>query len=102
MTEFVFRPRAQQEVLEDRDWYEQKSPGLGLRFAKAVEAALHAAAAHSMAYMLIPGSSCRRILLKRFPYSLVFLVQPDSLVIVACFHHRRDPRLLCERVRSEA
>ena len=38
-----FRPEARAEVLEARSWYEAHSPGLGLEFARAVDAALAAA-----------------------------------------------------------
>jgi plasmid stabilization system protein ParE len=29
---------------------------------------------------------------KKFPYSLFFLVEPDALLVIACFHSSRDPR----------
>jgi plasmid stabilization system protein ParE len=34
----------------------------------------------------------RRARLHRFPYGLFFRVLPDALVVLACFHARRDPR----------
>lgn len=36
----VFRPEARAEVREARERYEAQSPGLGLEFARAVEAVL--------------------------------------------------------------
>ena len=36
----VFRPEARDELLEARAWYESKATGLGLEFARVVEAAV--------------------------------------------------------------
>jgi toxin ParE1/3/4 len=33
----------------------------------------------------------RRVLMKRFPYALFYLIQEESIVVVACFHAKRDP-----------
>jgi hypothetical protein len=34
----VFRPQAEDEVLEVRQWYESKRPGLGQEFGQALDA----------------------------------------------------------------
>jgi hypothetical protein len=31
-------------------------------------------------------------LLRRFPYSLLYLIQRESVDVLGCFHVRRDPR----------
>jgi plasmid stabilization system protein ParE len=31
-------------------------------------------------------------LLRRFPYGIYYRIYPDSIVIVACMHGRRDPK----------
>jgi hypothetical protein len=34
----------------------------------------------------------RRALLRRFPYALMFVVEPDdALTVIACFHGSREP-----------
>jgi len=40
-----------------------------------------------------------RVLLRRFPYSLVYQFQGDTLVVLACFRHRRNPRTLSDRIK---
>jgi plasmid stabilization system protein ParE len=40
----------------------------------------------------------RRFVLPRFPYSLVDLDDPSSLVFVAVAHHRREPSYWADRV----
>lgn len=85
-----FRPQARRELLEAQAWYEDRAVGLGLEFVRAVDAALQAAARHPLAYPLVDGSA-RRVVVRRFPYSVVFDVHPSELLILAVFHHRRAP-----------
>jgi hypothetical protein len=33
----------------------------------------------------------RRALMRRFPYSLLFVIEGDALIVIACFHASRDP-----------
>jgi plasmid stabilization system protein ParE len=33
----------------------------------------------------------RRALLRKFPYVLFYLVEAERIVVLACFHARRDP-----------
>jgi plasmid stabilization system protein ParE len=87
----VFRPEARVESIEARDWYESRSPGLGFEFVRALEVALGAATRSPEAFAVIEGE-LRRVILRRFPYSLIFRAHPDQLVVVAVFHHRRQPR----------
>jgi hypothetical protein len=44
----------------------------------------------------VPDASRGR--LRRFPYGLFYRILPDALVVLACFHARRDPRRWQERV----
>jgi len=34
----------------------------------------------------------RRARVKLFPYALFYVVDGDELLVIACFHSRRDPR----------
>lgn len=92
----VFRPEARAEVLEGQAWYESCSPGLGFEFARAVEVAVASAVRNPQAFTQV-STSCRRVLLRRFPYSLVYRVRGDEFLVVAVFHHRRDPAQLVRR-----
>jgi plasmid stabilization system protein ParE len=93
----AFRPEAQAEVLEAKAWYEQQLPGLGLDFARALDAAIASAVRTPQAYPYVEAEF-RRILLRRFPYSVIYRVLPAGLLVVAVFHHRRKPGAWLSRV----
>jgi plasmid stabilization system protein ParE len=94
----LFRPEAREDVIQARDWYERQSAGLGGEFARALEAAVAAASRSPDAFPEISGEF-RRVLLRRFPYSLAYQFDGDTLVVLACFHHRRNPRTLSDRIK---
>lgn len=56
-----------------------------------MEAALAAVARAPESYPVV-GADVRRALVRRFPYQLLFYREGDELVVLACYHHRRDPQ----------
>jgi hypothetical protein len=62
----VFRPEAEAEVLEARQWYESRSEGLGRRFAAAVDALVTRIVSNPLAFPEVHGQT-RRAVLTRFP-----------------------------------
>ena len=86
----IFWPEAEQEALAAQEWYESCSPGLGYEFARATEVAVGAARRMPLAHPRIEGEY-RHVLLRKFPYSIIFFPSASSILIVSCFHHRRKP-----------
>ena len=84
------QPEAQAEIQEAYQWYEEKSAGLGAEFVRAVDACLSAIEGNPLAYALV-HQQVRRALLRRFPYGIFYLVEDDTIVVIACFHGSRDP-----------
>lgn len=95
----VFRPEAQAELLEAQAWYEERASGLGMSFARAFEVALLDALRRPLSHPLVEGE-LRRALLRRFPYAVFFRTGNEELLVVAVFHHRRDPGELRPRQKS--
>lgn len=95
--QLIFRPEARAGLLEAQAWYEQRSPGLGLELARAADAAIAAALRSPPAYPCIEAEF-RRVILRRFPYAIIYLPSASELLVVACFHHRRDPGSWRDRV----
>lgn len=85
-----FRPEARAELLAARAWYEAPAPGLGLEFARAFEAALQSACRLPEGFAEVE-EGCRRVVLRRFPYSMYYRAGGAELLVVAVFHHRRPP-----------
>ncbi len=93
----VFRPEAETELTEAVDWYEARSQGLGAEFLRALDAVLAQVQRHPTLYPIVFGNA-RRATLRRFPYSVIYVVRDDELLIAACIHSRRDPKRWQERI----
>lgn len=77
-------------------WYESKKPGLGEEFLEAVDDVIATAVEHPMRYRVVV-LDIRQALVRRFPYRVLYRILGDEVVVVACFHARRDPRRWEER-----
>jgi toxin ParE1/3/4 len=95
----VFRPEAQEELLEAKAWYESRADGLGMDFARAFEFALLNAVRRPASFPVVEDD-LRRVLLRRFPYALFYRAQVEEFLVVAVFHHRRDPTLVVRRQKA--
>ena len=85
-----FHEQARLEFLEAVAYYEAIQVGLGERFLQSVKSAVHlaaslpfAGAAHTL--------GTRRIFLKKFPFAVVYRVDPDEILIFAVAHFKRKP-----------
>ena len=93
----VVRAAAEADILQAALWYEQRSPGLGTEFLRAVDVTLAEIARMPGRYPQVRGDA-RRAHLRRFPYGIYFVATPDLISVVACMHARRDPHRWEERV----
>jgi plasmid stabilization system protein ParE len=85
-----FTARASEEVRLAFDWYDVHAPGVGPAFLNTLEAVLAQAAAYPESFPLV-RPRIRRALLRRFPYGVFYVVQPDSVLVLAVVHACRDP-----------
>lgn len=71
-------------------FYESEAARLSAAFVATVEDALNLLASAPRIGSPYEDTT-RRIILPRFPYSLIYEVADDEVVIVAVAHHRREP-----------
>ena len=97
-TRVVIEPEAEADLAEAYSWYEAQRPGLGDDFMLCVEAALEVVGERPRSFPII-RSHTRRILVRRFPYLILFVELPDLISVVGVFHTSRDPRQPTSRAR---
>ena len=93
----IVRPVVRTELAEGSDWYSAINPKLGDEFIRAFEAASAAITKNPFQYQVVYRNA-RRVRLARFSYSLIYTVSDEEIVVVSCFHGRRDPRRWQERI----
>ncbi|MEW6746820.1 MAG: type II toxin-antitoxin system RelE/ParE family toxin [Planctomycetota bacterium] len=87
----VIRPAAAADLDEAFLWYEAQRTGLGSEFLNAVEQVFHAALENPRRYHVVYRDTGRAHV-RRFPYGVFYRIVGNDVVVVACFHGRRDPR----------
>jgi plasmid stabilization system protein ParE len=85
-----FHPLAEQELNEAANYYDAASPGLGATFLNEVEHAIKQILEHRKAASLV-NRVVRRKLVRRFPYSVMYSVQTDTIRILAIANQKRRP-----------
>jgi plasmid stabilization system protein ParE len=97
MIPIVVEPEAELDIVDAYDWYEAQRAGLGERFLTAVRECLDRVQEEPLAFPTVEHG-VRRALLRTFPYSVLYLARADLVIVVACFHGRRDPSVWKKRV----
>jgi len=85
-----FLSPAEWEMVQAAYYYESKVPLLGSEFLSEVRRVVKGIEAHPEAAAKVKGEIRRRIL-RRFPYAILYQVDPDEIVILAVMHLRRRP-----------
>ena len=102
MSRVVFLlPEAEQEVEAAFWWYESQKKGLGFEFLLAFDAAIESLRRLPEGHEIV-ALRTRKILLRRFPYLVLYALEEESILITAVFHGRRNPKLWDDRVRETA
>ena len=87
----VWLPEAEAELKHARAWYDSIRPELGDRFAMAVEETVDAIAEHPLQFPVVHRGR-RRAGVRRFPYGIFFEFQQNRVLVLACFHAKRNPK----------
>jgi len=94
-----FIASARREFLAQVAYYHMQEPGIGARFAAAVEAAT--ARALAFPFSGAPASkNTRRVSVRGFPFAAVYRPDSEGILIVAIAHRARKPEYWHLRVQE--
>ena len=95
---------AEAEIREAATWYARQGEGLGRRFLSAVRESLKALESHTQQFAKLETVAddlpYRRVLLRGFPYLIVFEVVSDEVFVYAVAHASRRPDYWRRRKRQ--
>ena len=87
-----FHSQASAEFNDAIDYYNLRKPNLGREFAGEVREAVERIRDFPNAWALvIEEEEIRRCQTHRFPYGVIYQVQPDRILIIAVAHLHRRP-----------
>ena len=86
----VFKPLAEAEIAEAYAWYAQPEIDKGRDFIADLERVERFIRMNPLLYPRVEGD-IHRANLRRFPYSLFYVVDGETVSVLSCFHQHRDP-----------
>lgn len=91
MTYNVFiETRAREELEAATIWYEENLSGLGIRFTDAFSDIIDYLEKNAHSHPKIEGEY-RQLIMKKFPYFVIYKIENDAVKIIAVFHTSRNP-----------
>ena len=85
-----YKPLARAEAADAYDWYAQPNIKMGSDFREDVRRTAAFLKINPTIYARVEGN-VRRAVLKRFPYSLFYIIEDDHVVVLSVFHQNREP-----------
>ena len=93
-----FHPQASQEAENAAAWYVERSTRAAERFVEEMVAAAAAIGEAPERWPQFDGEA-RRVLLRRYPYVMIYRVLSDRIQVLAVAHGRRRPGYWRERLK---
>ncbi|MDX6559116.1 MAG: hypothetical protein QOF72_2165 [Blastocatellia bacterium] len=97
MIGYRFLLPAEEEMTEASVFYEAATSGLGAGFLDEVQRLINILREHPELGQPV-GRDLRRAILHRFPFSLIYSVEVDEVLIVAVAHQHRRPDYWRDRI----
>ena len=92
-----FLTLAQQEIDEAVVWFNEQDDGKGVDFLDELDRVVRLVKSYPLASTKMERD-IRRCLFARFPYSLIYGVEEQTIVVIAVAHSRRAPRYWMDRL----
>jgi plasmid stabilization system protein ParE len=89
---------AKDDLRSGWSFYERQSSGLGNTFLAAIDSDVQTLALYAGTHLKLAGFY--RMLIKRFPFALYYLVNESSIDIYAILDCRRDPIWIRDRLAT--
>jgi hypothetical protein len=97
MIGYRFLAPAEDEMSEAAVFYEAASGSLGGDFLEDVQLTINTLRAHPEIGVCV-DANLRQALLRRFPFSVIYSVEVDAILVVSIAHHRQRPGYWKSRV----
>jgi len=82
---------AQQDLDDAYHWYQEQNHGLGQEFIRCVDAKLSEISRNPLHHQVVFNDRVHRALTNRFPFSIYFVNEEETITVFAILHQQRSP-----------
>ncbi len=97
MLDIEFHPDVAQEIKSSYQWYQNQTDGLGQDYLKELESSFQTIRELPNTWPKFQ-KGFRRFLLSKFPFSVVYQSNENTIFVVAVMHNSRKPGYWNERI----
>ncbi len=92
-------PEVEQEVIEAVLWYEIQNVGLGDELFMMIDEKINEVITNPLQFEIV-FKNVRRAIVKKFPYSLFYIIDERKIIIIAIIHQSRNPEIWKKRIKN--
>lgn len=85
-----YSPQAENELLEVVQFYNENNPGLGSEFLLELDRQINLCSDEPEIGMRV-DEVYRRLVMKRFPFNIIYRILSDEIRVIAVAHQHRKP-----------
>ena len=93
-----YKHEAKNDLIETAQWYEKQSKGLGEEFINEVNSECNYLIEFPFAFP-IKYNKTRELVLKRFPYLIIYKIEKEKIFILAVFHFKQSVKRKKSRIK---
>lgn len=97
MMQVIIKPAANEEFIAAAKWYESRKSGLGDTFTKAIQTLVARICEQPTSFPIV-AKDVHQAIERQFPFSVLYRIRDNHVVIIAIFHASRDPQSWQDRV----
>ncbi|WP_254568498.1 type II toxin-antitoxin system RelE/ParE family toxin [Oscillatoria sp. HE19RPO] len=88
---YIFHPEALTEYAEAVQYYNEQGVEVAQAFISAIEDTVYRIRESPTRYAVVDEEDVRRCMARRFPYGILYAIEPDYILILAVMHCSREP-----------
>jgi len=86
----IYSPQAVKELLDIVKYYDKNKPGLGAEFLRDLDRQINLCTSEPEIGMQV-DQVYRRLVMKRFPFNIIYRILRDEIRVIAVAHQNRKP-----------
>ena len=94
--EIELRPQSFIDLEESFEWYSLQKENLGEEFLEHVEVCLNKIKENPYSYP-ITYKKLRKAFMKKFPFSIMYQITKNKILVFSIFHSSRNPKTIGDR-----
>jgi len=92
MRKIIILPYAELDIRDSTNYYSDKESGLEKKYVIVLNQAFQLIEANPFSFPVI-WKSIRKFVVRDFPFNVYYIIENETIFIIAVFHNKRNPKV---------